>query len=824
MIARTWRRRGLAWLTLLALLFSLVAASRAETADAPAEPRTPAIAAAYVPATADVDEKFALSALRRAKANDATDALQRRLTRQAQSLKDLSAITNRSDLSRLSVRRLESLERHWLLHERTIRQTRSDLARVTNVASEDAAQLATRRTAWIATREEPDLAPALHDRADELIKQIETAQAVVADDLAKLLDLGRVSASMQAQVQFSLGEVSREVEAQDRRLVTIDSPPLWRATRDESGVEPIGAALRESLAIESAFASDFDALRERLAPAYAAGALLLLPLLFGLRRRARRLVAAGQADAGTMRALFHPWAAWLLLLAGAAIAYDFQGPILRQQLVMLLAWIPVLALLEKRVLPFVGRWAYLAALFYVLNAFISQLVGDLFLYRLLLLGINLLMLAALVWSIARAGEGDGVGGQTPLPARVWAAARWVACGVLLVSAGSNILGNVSLADMLVTATLNSAYGALAIYAGAIVVVSLVQVLLAGPTAARLAQRHSASLLPAIGRLGRLALVLMWFVFVLQSFRIYRPLATFAVSVLNHEFSIGSLTLSLGNLVAFGIATWAAFWIARTIREVLAEDVLPSLALPRGVGNSISSLSYYVILFLGLLSALAAAGFQVGQLTLIFGALGVGIGFGLQDVVRNFVAGLILMFERPIQRGDTVELAALIGTVRDIGLRATTITTFEGADVIIPNGMLLADKLVNWTLRGTRRRVNIDVSTVQSADPQRTIELLVEIARGVDGVASVPAPVAIMTGLATGVLEFNLRAWTTEHADWLIMRSDLAVQVRNGLAQAGIEVPLPQRELHVRNEKTPPAERPRQTDEQDDAAGTAPSGA
>ena len=232
----------------------------------------------------------------------------------------------------------------------------------------------------------------------------------------------------------------------------------------------------------------------------------------------------------------------------------------------------------------------------------------------------------------------------------------------------------------------------------------------------------------------------------------------------------------------------------------------------------------MILFLGLLSALAAAGFQVGQLTLIFGALGVGIGFGLQDVVRNFVAGLILMFERPIQRGDTVELAALIGTVRDIGLRATTITTFEGADVIIPNGMLLADKLVNWTLRGTRRRVNIDVSTVQSADPQRTIELLVEIARGVDGVASVPAPVAIMTGLATGVLEFNLRAWTTEHADWLIMRSDLAVQVRNGLAQAGIEVPLPQRELHVRNEKTPPAERPRQTDEQDDAAGTAPSGA
>jgi len=802
-----WRRRP-PWLAVLALVFALAALAAPVFADTPTtagEPRAAAIAAADIAATADVDQAFALAAQRRAKVSDMPEKLERRLALQADSLSELAAITNNSDLARLSVRRLESLERHWQLHDRTIRQTRSELARATNVASEDAAQLAARRAAWIATRDEPDLAPALHDRADELIAAIAASQAVVADELAKLLDLGRVSASIEAQVKLGLGEVSHEVDAQDRRLVTIDSPPLWRVARDASGAETIGAGLRESLRIETAFARDFDATRERVLPAYAAAALLMLPLLFGLRRRARKLIAAGQAEAGTMQALFHPWAAWLLLLAGAVIAYDFQGPILRQQLVMLLAWIPVLVLIERRVLTFVGRWAYLTALFYLLNAFVTQLVADLFWHRVLLLAINVLMLAALGWSIWRVR--DGAGGETPLPARVWAAARWLAFGVLLVAAGSNIIGNVSLADMLTTATLDSAYGALAIYAGAIVLLSLVQVLFAGPTAARLAQRHSASLLPAIGRLGRLALVVMWLVFALQSFRIYRPLATFLVAVLSHEFTVGSLTLSLGNLVALGVATWAAFWLARTIREVLAEDVLPSLALPRGVGNSISSLSYYVILFLGLLSALAAAGFQVSQLALVFGALGVGIGFGLQDVVRNFVAGLILMFERPIQRGDTVELAELLGTVRDIGLRATTITTFDGADVIVPNGLLLADKLVNWTLRGTRRRVNIDVATTHAADPKRTLELLVEIARTVDGVATTPAPAAIMTGLATGVLEFNLRAWTTERADWLRMRSDLAVKVRDGLTQAGIELALPQRELHLRDGKMPLADRP-----------------
>jgi potassium efflux system protein len=256
-------------------------------------------------------------------------------------------------------------------------------------------------------------------------------------------------------------------------------------------------------------------------------------------------------------------------------------------------------------------------------------------------------------------------------------------------------------------------------------------------------------------------------------------------------------------------------VAKTIRQVLAEDILPGLSLPRGVGNSVSSLSYYVVLFVGLLMALAAAGFQVGQLTLVFGALGVGIGFGLQDVVRNFVAGLILMFERPIQRGDTVEVAGMLGQVREIGLRATIVTTFEGADVVVPNGMLLADKVVNWTLNGTRRRFDLNISTHYSEDPQRTMDLLVEIARSCSGVAATPAPACIMTGLGPGELQFNVRAWTKDFGDWVAVRTELAMKIRNGLAEAGIEVPRPQRELVVRGLS------PQTAQELGKAAGDAP---
>jgi len=766
-----------------------------------------AIAPADIPSRADADEKFIQAVQRRAQMTDKVRRLEPTLSRQSAALDQLSQVTEGNDLSQLSVQRLESLERHWQLKDRALSQTRADITRATNTASEDAAQLAVLRTAWQATAAQPNLSPALVQRADELIAQIDAAQALLADPLAKLLDLGRKGNALSNQLQKGVSDVVREVADQDRRLVTMDAPPLWQAIREADMLEPVGSGLRRNLEIETAFARDFDAAHARLLPVLGAVALLLLPAIFWLRRRAKALVAAGQLGDAALQALARPWAAWLLLVAAGAALYGFQGPSLRQQGVMLLAWVPVLGLLQRRLLHVVGPWAYLSAIFYFLNVVVSLLVGNPLLYRLLLLALTLLMLLTLGWHTLRARRGGNDEGEVRFQAGTWKVVAWVACSVLAVAAASNLFGNISLSSMLVSATLASSYVALAMYAGSKVVLALLQVSLAGPTVARLSARYAASLVPAVVNIGRTLLVLGWLLFTLQSFRIYRPVSAFAIAVLTHEFRLGELSLSLGNLVSFALATWAAFWVAKTIRQVLAEDILPGLSLPRGVGNSVSSLSYYVILFLGLLAALAAAGFQVGQLTLVFGALGVGIGFGLQDVVRNFVAGLILMFERPLQRGDTVEVAGMLGQVRDIGLRATTVTTFEGADVVVPNGMLLADKMVNWTLNGTRRRFDLNISTHYAADPQRTMDLLVEIARSCTNVASTPAPACIMTGLAPGELQFNVRAWTKDFGDWVAARTELAMKIRNGLADAGIEVPRPQREVVVRGLVPQPAEDP-----------------
>ncbi len=782
---------------LLALLGMVPTAAQAATpaGDAPAE-RSPVIAAADIPARADADEKFVQAVQRRAQASDKVLKIEQTLARKAEPIDQLTALAQGGNLSLLSVQRLESVERHWLLHERQLTQIRADLTRVTNTASEDAAALATRRAAWLATSQEPELTPALRQRSEEMAAQIERAQGLLADPLARLLDLGRKASALSAAVQKGVTEVVEEVADQDRRLVTMDAPPLWQAAREAAVQEPVAAGLRRSLAIETAFARDYDAARARLLPLLGILTIASLPMMFWLRRRARALVAANQLSEHALQALSQTWAAWLLLVAGGAVLYGLQGPNLRQHLVYLLAWIPVLGLLQRQPLSLVGPWAYLSAVFYLLNLAVSLLVDDPLLNRLLLLAVTLLMLATMAWHLVGARRGAAAGASR-LQAGTWKLVAWTACAVLAAAAAANVLGNVSLSGMLVTATLTSSYAALALYAGSRVALALFQVLLAGPTAARLSARYAGSLAPAALNVGRAALAVAWLLFTLQSFRVYRPVSSLAITVLTHEFKLGELSLTLGSLVSFALATWAAFWLARLIRQVLAEDILPTLSLPRGVGNSVSSLSYYVVLFLGLLAALAAAGFQVGQLTLVFGALGVGIGFGLQDIVRNFVAGMIMMFERPIQRGDTVEVAGMVGQVREIGLRATTLATFDGADVVVPNGMLLADKLVNWTLTGTRRRISVELSTVYGADPRRTIDLLVQIARSVDGVSFAPAPHAIMTGLTAGALDFSVRAWTTESADWVQVRSELAIRIRDGLAEAGIEVPLPQHDVRLR---------------------------
>jgi potassium efflux system protein len=196
-------------------------------------------------------------------------------------------------------------------------------------------------------------------------------------------------------------------------------------------------------------------------------------------------------------------------------------------------------------------------------------------------------------------------------------------------------------------------------------------------------------------------------------------------------------------------------------------------------------------------ALAAAGIDLSSLTVIAGDLGVGIGFGLQNVVGNFVSGLILLFERPVQVGDAVQLADLSGEIRRIGIRASVVHTWDGAEVIVPNGMLVSDRVTNWTLSSKQRRLDLEVGVAYGTDAQRVLDLLLEVAGAHPDVLANPAPIAFFLAFGESALEFRLMVWIPDFYQRNQARSALNVAIQHALAEAGIEVPFPQRDLHLR---------------------------
>ena len=250
----------------------------------------------------------------------------------------------------------------------------------------------------------------------------------------------------------------------------------------------------------------------------------------------------------------------------------------------------------------------------------------------------------------------------------------------------------------------------------------------------------------------------WLVRYLSYLGLFDPAWSLAEALLATKLERGSLSISIGNVLEFFLTVWLAYLLSRFLRFVLQEDVYPRIDLAPGLSYAASSLLNYIILALGFVAALGVLGVDFSKVSLLAGAFSVGIGFGLQSVVNNFVSGLILLFERPIHVGDTVEVGNLSGTVRRIGIRASVIHTGAGADIIVPNSQLVTDKVTNWTLSDKLRRIDLPIGVIYGADPKKVIEMLEQVARAHPDVLREPPPRALFIDYSDSSTNFELRVW------------------------------------------------------------------
>ncbi|MDX2212079.1 MAG: mechanosensitive ion channel [Oculatellaceae cyanobacterium bins.114] len=264
---------------------------------------------------------------------------------------------------------------------------------------------------------------------------------------------------------------------------------------------------------------------------------------------------------------------------------------------------------------------------------------------------------------------------------------------------------------------------------------------------------------------------------------------------NSQYSITNLIILVGMLLGLII-------FSKTSTDFLRSRVLERTGVNRGAQEAVAIVLRYSLIFIGSLVLLQIWGLDISSLAILASALSVGIGFGLQDIAKNFGSGLVLVFERPIQVGDFVEVGDFQGTVERIGARSTLIRTLDQVSIIVPNSRFLEREVINWSHDNPISRIHIPVGVAYSSDVEVVRSLLLEAASHHHWVLSTPPPQVFFTGFGDSSLDFELLVWTAEPSKQVPLKSDLYFRIEALLRQHQIEVPFPQRDLYIRADRLP----------------------
>jgi len=631
------------------------------------------------------------------------------------------------------------------------------------------------------------------ERVQQEVNTIKAARTKVQEQLNLVLTLQNQISQQDQQITEVLNELSQAREQLRGHLFERDGHPLWQTRELRKLDRPMTLSVHGVVVRELKGTSDLlDSHRVR---ALIALALYGLSLFCVFRLRAYiRARDETELPPQSQTICSRPFSVALAVALLGTIG-RFQSTTSDIAIFFALLWlIPTLRLLPPLIRPGPRSlfYAFLPVLLLegarILIPFSPVLKRDVFVLNMLL------ALILLVWFIRptrlrRLGMEDRSSRLLELGLR--------ACIVLLAtSLACNFFGFLSLSQVLGISVLFGFFGGAALYGVARVLTLILAILLRTEWARSLLNERLTLFERWADRVLACAAALVWLKGLSQVFTIHDIIISSISAVLDYPFAYGKLTL--GGLLSVSLTMLVGYVVARALTFILKRFLLPRMPLRRGVAFAVSTVTYYVLLILVAIATLAAAGVELNKFTVLTGALGVGLGFGLQNVVNNFVSGLILLFERPIHLGDTIEVGGLVGAVRRIGTRSSTILTFQGAEVIVPNSNLLANQVINWTLSSQWRRVDIPIHVAYGTDPELLLRLLVEVAESNPGVLSQRPPTAYFLGFGDSALNFELRFWSAHQDTWFQLQSEIVTAIAKALQKAGIEIPFPQQDLHVRS--------------------------
>ena len=689
-----------------------------------------------------------------------------------------------------------------LWHQRQV-QTSEWLGALTRRATqlqETLTRLAELRETWRQTRAASaalDAPDAILVQIDGTLAAIEAAEAPLAARRTAVLDLQSVIAKEVARSADLLARFTQTQQAAVGGILTRDGSPVWVAEAWSDARVALRDRIRELAATRRDDIIRYVRDPSRGMPLHAATLVVLVIVFVAARRQAHRLDASGSGDATAATVFDRPYAAALAVTLIFASAPMSTVPQSLRTLAEVLTLVPVIRLLRPTLDPRLVTPVYTVAVLFTIDS-IRQAVGGVPVLEQSILALEMTAgIVVLGHSLALGAlQRRSVAEDERLRA-VRVGAQIVLCA-LAAGLVAGTVGYMRLARLVASGVFGGGSLALTLAAGVQVAIGLSALALrVWPLRLlRMVQAHRELLQRRIYRVLFWLALAGWVARVLDYVGLFQPALALARQMLAADLGRGAISFSVGDVLEFVLTVWLAYLLSAFVRFVLREDVYPRTRISRGISYALSSLLNYVILTLGFLLALGAIGLDLTKVTILAGAFGVGVGFGLQSIVNNFVSGLILLFERPIRVGDVVEVGNLMGEVSRIGTRASTVRTYQGAEIIVPNAQLITERVTNWTASDRRRRIDIPVGVDYRSAPEKVIEVLEGAARAHPEVAKQPPPQAVFKAFGDSAINFELRAWTNHFERSASIQTDLAVSIYAALRDAGMTIPFPQREVRL----------------------------
>lgn len=633
--------------------------------------------------------------------------------------------------------------------------------------------------------------PELIELTNKVVVDVESALSSAEERRNRITTMQQSLATQLSIVARETEQLAKAKAESQRSLLERDSLPLWQVQFGPTVETSVARVLRSTFRQDFARLATFIYTKRTPLIVVSFVTIVVLACFIRLSR-----ATADKPEIQSDAAIAHrPFSLALLVFLIATTPLLYGAPNSAIGLVNLIGMVPVIRLLKPRLTKTSQRLllaliaSVLAWPFVKLFPFSTWLKRDLFAL------FTLCVIASFIWLGREAFRFGASDRRSPV---LTAIALTVGLFLLLTALLANVFGYVGLSDLLAQGTLVNAYRAVIVYTvflvGGLTISSLLRPnTLAVPTAGQIDRQQLARRL--IFALGLITL-LIWIHSALKLFAIREQVYGAVSSALNYQIHIGSASFAISNIVAFVLTLLAGYLVASFTRAILGEAILPRMSLARGLPNAIATVTHYVLLVLIFILALAAAGVELSKFTILTGALGVGLGFGLQNVVNNFVSGLILLFERPVRVGDLLEIKGIGGEVTKIGFRSSTVHAFDGSDLIIPNATLISEQVTNWTLTGTHRKIVLNIHVAYGNDPTKVRDLLRATAAAHPQVLEYPKPIALFLGFGDSALNFEVWFWAPRPEVVPELRSEVALNIAAALREAGINVPVPQRSLHI----------------------------